>query len=340
MKLASFVAFSLLAASAAAQCGPYYYDDPNPTGGRNAFPWGSHGVRYQMIIPQAVLGAAPFAITGLRVPGDTAQTAAFTITYNRIEIRLGHTTQAAPIADWNTNNPSPTVCHDGPAVLVLNANTWTDLNLTTPFAYNGTSNVCLEVICWDVQGQPLPSNFLFPANSAAISRAFRFNWVSDQTQIPLTGTGGGKIGILCGPLTCNTAANRTFYGVGCGNHASGPMGVGNTHVIPRLGTPGMLAGRWGPANSAGVYMVGGGQANIDLGFLGAPGCTASVNLAGIVNIPCTFDGLGDATRPNFDIPNQLSLCGVRLNVQIVAFWPGLNPLQIGTSNAIELLLGS
>lgn len=342
MKASSLLVLSLLGVGLSAQCAPLYYDDSNPLGYPNPFPWSSNGCRYQIIVPSAALGSTPFFITGLRIPSEPGQLFPRFIHYSRLEIRIGHTSLRVPGTDWDLNNPAPVTVLDGPTTIVLFANHWTDLNLPTPFSYDGTHNVCIEVIVWSAAGYPMPSDFGSSAMSLSIPRAFRYDWVRDQRQNALTGPGGGKIGILSCVTACNRAASRTFVGLGCGIHASGPMRVDNTHVIPVLGSTGQLTGHNGPANSTGVYLVGGGQGGFDLGYLGARGCPVLVsvtNPADFVTIPCSFDVIGDATRPQFDIPNAFVLCGLRLRIQVVAFWPGLNPLQIGTSNAVELVLG-
>jgi len=335
----SAVAFALLGATLGAQCPTKYHDSATPTGGGNAFPWGCVGLRYQVIIPNTVLGTSPYAITDLLIAGN-ATTPSFTIDYTSIEIRMGRTKLATVGANWTANNPTPTVVYKGAINnVVLKMNAWNKLGLPRPYLYTGgIDNLCIEVITWGVKGYTAPKNFYFPASSGSIQRAFCYNWINNQTQAPLVGGMGGKIGIVCagGGGGCNVTATRTFYGTGCGTAARG-MQIGNTHPLPKLGQKGTLISKGGPKNSKGIYVIGAQKQSLDLTSIGMKGCSLYSQID--VTMPVTFDAGGNGTAATLNIPNNPALCGGRFYTTVIAIWPGLNTLGVATSNAIELVAG-
>ena len=133
---------------------------------------------------------------------------------------------------------------------------------------------------------------------------------------------------------CAASATRTFYGTGCG---TGPLGVGNTHVLPQLGQNGDLLMRFGPPSGPGVFLIGGVQTSTSLAGIGMPGCTLYTNP--LVSLGTSFTA-GNATPVPFNIPNELFLCGGTLYVTGAAVWIGQNPLGVITSNAIQLTIGN
>jgi hypothetical protein len=75
---------------------------------------------------------------------------------------------------------------------------------------------------------------------------------------------------------------------------------------------------------------------IDLGGIGAPGCSQYVGNGPDVLIPAPLGGF----TVNLPIPNVPAFAGQALFVQSAAMATGLNPLGVITSNGLALLVGN
>ena len=82
-----------------------WLNDNSPSlGGGNCFPWGQEGLRYQVIVPNNILGNKRCLIQDLYFAGYNRDAL---LGYGDVEIRMGLTTQQTPAASWTTNNPNP-----------------------------------------------------------------------------------------------------------------------------------------------------------------------------------------------------------------------------------------
>ncbi|HEB52241.1 MAG TPA: hypothetical protein ENI87_03185, partial [bacterium] len=188
-----------------------YHDDPNPTtGGGNAFPFGSEGVRTQQIIPNSVLGMTPAIINDLYVNPQVSSNTTYQqsqVYYGDFEIRMGTTQLSTLTNTWANNYSNPVTVYRGPLLVNFVRDTWVPLGLPNSYLWLPTSpndNLVVDFICWDVidtGAVPPSSNGYFmnmhksPTNS--ISRAYRLGWTGTQ---PATSAGVDGSGIKLGLL--------------------------------------------------------------------------------------------------------------------------------------------
>jgi len=91
-----------------------------------------------------------------------------------------------------------------------------------------------------------------------------------------------------------------------------------------------------PASAAiGLVMIGFNNPNVEIGFLGAPGCWAYQDLVELVAVPLP------APSPSYvlAVPSSSSLIGTVLYAQGGAFSIGAGTLDLLTSNGIAATLG-
>ncbi len=68
------------------------------------------------------------------------------LTATGFEIRMSHTTLAAPVSNFATNLPNPVVVYpSGSFTYTSQANQWVPLGLTNSFFYNGNDNLTIEI---------------------------------------------------------------------------------------------------------------------------------------------------------------------------------------------------
>lgn len=267
-----------------------YHDDPSPTtGGGNAFPFGSEGVRIQQLIPGSVLGSTPVIINDLYVnPIATNPSGVLSsqVYYGDFEIRMGTTTLTTLTNTWANNVTNSVTVYRGPLVVNFVKDQWVPLGLPAFYLWLPTTpadNLVIDFICWDVIDtgaiQPNASGYFMDVHrspTGSISRAYRLNWATSQ---PPTSAGVDGSGIKLGFLI-----NDGFF---VSHEGSCP---GSSGQVPEIGaTPGTwpLAGMPldvfltnGPSNSFASVVLGFETANylgvplpFDMGVLGATGCT-------------------------------------------------------------------
>ncbi|MCA8956725.1 MAG: hypothetical protein KDC87_11680, partial [Planctomycetes bacterium] len=253
MRIASLLLVSLLTlgSTAVAQQNIKWYPDNTTTGSGNAFPFGSAGIRYQTIVPRANFGTnIAGTIKDIMVNAGTYPNTE--IAYDDIEIRMGVTTQATPVTDWSTNNPNPTTVYRGKLRIRFQTGTWTAIGLPNSYTYvlpTASDNLCIEVICWAIQGRTAPSNFYYPLASSSANRAFRYNWINSQTTAPLTGTSGCKMGLVV------DSGSVAFAGTGCQSSSSTPLTI-STDTYPSAGNPITVSLRGAKASSPAMIILG------------------------------------------------------------------------------------
>lgn len=106
-------------------------------------------------------------------------------------------------------------------------------------------------------------------------------------------------------------------------------------------TPNFVTSGLQPGNVLGAVVLGFGPLNpgVDLGFLGAPGCTQNMAVLGA---SITFLSLGATTPQNIGlpIPNNPLLAGLTVTGQSALLVPGINALGVTTSNGVCIGLGT
>jgi hypothetical protein len=142
MKTTLLAAGILAAVCGAASAGDVYVPDAVVGKGSSAsLPWAQAEIRYQALVPAALLGGKKIRISNLAFAPVTS--GSFTAT--QLEIRMAHTTQGLSLVFDNNLQKDRTVVFSGPASWTFTANQWSDLGLTSVFNYNGADNVVVEV---------------------------------------------------------------------------------------------------------------------------------------------------------------------------------------------------
>ena len=327
-----------------------WFNDNSPIlGSGNAFPWGSDGIRYQTIVPNALFKGRPALIQDILVAGRSKDVE---VAYGDIEIRMGLTAQAYPAPNWTTNNPKPTTVYRGPLRVRFKVGKWTGIGLPRPYLFlprSSKDNLCFEVIVWkvlDKGGYSTGTNFYFPlagsssSPGGAIPRAYLYKWTSNQGKPPMTSaSSGNKMGLIL------FGGNVVFLGKGCKSSSGTPLAasapantwpsIGKTFSLDLTGAAPstaafLLIGRsdvkWGPLNLP-----------FDLGPLGAPGCSLWNDAVTFFAGPVGPQGKASVLLP---IPKSPVLVGARLS----AGWMNLdfkaNALGVTTSSYAKLILGT
>jgi hypothetical protein len=113
----------------------------------------------------------------------------------------------------------------------------------------------------------------------------------------------------------------------------------NTSARPRIGTTlNIDTSNIQPGTFLGATLLGFGQINpgVDLGFLGAPGCSQYLN----PSTQIIFVTTGASYSQPLTIPNDPSYVGLVLYGQGAAFTAGLNSLGVVLSNGIAMTIGN
>lgn len=113
----------------------------------------------------------------------------------------------------------------------------------------------------------------------------------------------------------------------------------NTSARPRIGTTlNIVTNNIQPGTFLGATLLGFGQINpgVDLGFLGAPGCSQYLN----PSTQIIFVSTGASYSQPLTIPNDPSYVGLVLYGQGAAFTAGLNSLGVVLSNGIAMTIGN
>lgn len=220
-RLPTLLLATLVAAPLTAQTGQNikWSNGSSPTAGsRNAFPWGSSGLRYQYVMDMG--NTVTCLVQDIMVGADSTR-GDLLVEHLDIEISMGHTsvTNATTSTMWDTNLPpaNKTLVYRGPLQIFHKAGQWRGIGLPQPYRFirrGNANNLCIEIITRSVKGQTTPRNFYFPTSATATPgniRAYRYNWVNNTTQAALTGSSASRIGLLCDD------GNFVVTGAGCNN---------------------------------------------------------------------------------------------------------------------------
>jgi len=291
----------LLASSGPAQTGYFYVPNANPGAGAcNGYPWSIHSEwRFQMRIPAASLGGAPFRITELAF----APCGSSNFSSPQCEIRMGHTTLTQFNRNFDQNlGKTPSVLFNGPLTWTLTGNTWCDVGLTGVFDYNGTDNLIVEVRYTSRSG-----GTSCHTDGGTIERLYNFG-----SGAYVSANGGSQID--------KWAPNLRFTVVQAVLTGSGTPRPGNTIDLDILapadaGLPYQLA----TSLSTGPIVLGNRQIGLgpdDLLVVSIFGYLPSV----FVNYAAILDANGKA-KAKINLLNSPALVGLRLHSAFVTLHP-------------------
>jgi hypothetical protein len=306
----------------------YADGDPSPTtGGGNAFPFGSVGIRYQSIFPHSLFGPGPLNIVTIRDILVSGHTTDLEAVYDDIEIRMGPTKQSAPTTDWATNLPLATAktVYRGPLRIRFTNGVWGGIGLPKPYLYlplANTDNLCVEVIVWAASQHT--ANFYYPKASGLINRAFRYGWVANQTQPALTGTSGCRMAFVLNNGNIATA------GQGCNSSANTPLLMTND-TWPQLGQPVKFSLGGAAAFKPGFLVLGAQVIAIDLGIAGSPGCVLWNDP--LLGVPVVTDAQGGASL-TATVPQNT------LPATLYGHWLVLENPRLTTSDYQTIIIGN
>jgi hypothetical protein len=232
-------------------------------------------------------------------------------------------------SDWNSNNPNPTTVYRGPLRIRFINNQWTGIGLPNPYLYvplNANEHLCIEVIVWSaING---PTNFYYPKASGTLQRAFRNGWVTNQTQPPLTGSSGCRMGFVIND------GNISVAGDSCMSSTNTPLRA-SASTWPQLGAPLSLNLQGAVATRPAFFVIGTKLVAFDLNVAGAPGCILWNNP--LIGVPTVTDAAGAAVL-NTTVPKN-STPGT-----IFGHWLVLdgaaNAGGMTTSDSMTIIIGS
>lgn len=311
-------------------------DDQNPvTGTSNAFPWSLTGGQTSLHVYSAAtlqsLGVCAGAVLlDLQIAPSSGTSGTYTAP--QAQLMIGHLAVSPPIAgNWGGHLLNPTIVHDltsGPYTFAWTLNTYTSLPgiLTTPFVWDGVTDIGIQY-----------------TSSAGVTGGFNARRTATQlrhyvavfnatNQVP-TSNGLFAMEVVMTWAPGSGCASKTLFGSGCDS----PV-LSLDSNLPRLGTNFTLTTTNVNATSpVGLLFFGDQQIAppLDLGFLGAPGCSAhgNANLTSAA-FPVTA-GTGSVVVP---LPNNPLLTGLTLVSQAAAFTPN-NAFGLSTSNGLLWIVG-
>lgn len=316
------VCCTALAAGLSAQS--FYVPTNTPSvGTANAFPFNTSDMRYQALVRATELNNTPVVITGFALaPSTTA-----TLAYAHVTMKMAHLAAPTLSTTFDTNLAAGAVTTMDIANFVwpVTADTWNDVDLQTPFVYNGVDNVVVEFI---VTGRTTGSAM---RRDATNQRVYLGNYTGQ-----LTGTDGGNTAFKMRLITADATIGT--FGRGCvGSNSLRPtVGFTGTSQIGQTLTHNLANALANTPCIAAFGFTSGAPFPIDLSFLGLTGCVAYTDAT--VTLGAVADGVGAATMP-VPIPLDPALVGFLLYSQ----WVAVDPLAAGsltTSNYGRALLGN
>ncbi|MCA8955232.1 MAG: hypothetical protein KDC87_04110 [Planctomycetes bacterium] len=144
LSLASILAFGVLAQ---AQNPVAFPQDASSTTVGNSYPLGytrfttSSEARFQQLIPVQYLPGANTIVSGLSVFMTSGSSA---INYQSLKITLGHTTASILSTTFSANLANATTVYNKAGTINFTTGSWTYIPFSTPFRYDGKSNLTVE----------------------------------------------------------------------------------------------------------------------------------------------------------------------------------------------------
>jgi hypothetical protein len=276
-------------------------------------------IRYQTILRQGELATAG-NITGLAFSAaDTGRHWNSSLLVRMSHVPAGHVMSAT----FATNLPVPvTVLNQSNHSFDYADSTWREIGLQTPFVYNGTSDVVVDIVArgnWQTT-----TNGFHRAGSEP--RVYNAVW-SGAT--PAAGNVDNAAQRMRVSFHC---ANANEFGASCGRLEAGHLGTGargsNFHYTVQNATPNFAAFLSLGLNNAAPYPL-------SVGFLGWTNCHAWHDADVLLTVPTDAAGSADYLLA---IPNNAALDGAK----VFGTWVGLDtsePGNITISGYTRMIVG-
>lgn len=324
-----------LAATGALPAQFFVPDNDATTGSCNVFPFGSTGgsnLKYQQLVTAAELGNQAGTITGI----GFAKCGGGTLHFDTIKVVLAHKPGTGTLVATFAQNMVADVTtvvlgtnHDWN----LPADSWQDVGMQVPFAYNGIDNLVIEVTVtgsqWTASGAGSPGT-----RAGSHQRVFANNWT---TTPPANGTLASTFALKV-EIDMGTA-KVSSYGRGCaGSNTLAPhIAVTGT---PQLGQTFVYDLANGLPGSVALHTIGFSNAApfpADLAFLGAPSCFLYTDLSILSATLIDAAGVGGV---GFTVPLDPSLIGLSVYGQFLCYDPTANTFGWTTSNYVRTQFGN
>ncbi len=319
MRTATLLSLTLLVSGLSAQS--FYVPADTPTvGTANAFPFNTSDMRYQALVLASELGSTPAMIWGFAL----APSANGTLAYSQVTMKMAHLASPTLSTDFATNLAAgATTTMDQPNwVWPVTGNVWNQVDMQTPFFFNGVDNVVVE---FTVLGR---TSGVAMRRDATNQRVYQGSYVGQTT-----GTNGGLTAFKMRWITGD--AGLSVYGRGC---------PGSNSLTPTLTLSGssQLGSFYNNdlsnalPNTVTALVLGFGSTTVDLTPAGLAGCNLYVN--GGVTLIAATDPSGGLSMP-LGIPLDPAFTGITIYSQYAA----LDPLLTGnatTTNYGRALIGN
>ncbi len=297
----------------------YVPDNLSNAGTCNVFPLGQTYMRYQTIVTPQDLGNSSGLIQDL----GFAPCGGGTRTFQQITVKMDHITASTLSPTFATNITANAVTVLNGANLTWNmvAGTWSKLGLTTPFAYNGTDHLLIEI---EVTGGT--------GSSGACHRGTRSRIFSKAT-----GAATGSVGNYGLKMELSMSGGAGTYGKGC----QGSNGVPQIFFTgeARLGKTLDANLASGPVSSGAFLNIGftnSAPYPFDLTPFGATGCMLYSDP--FSSVTTASNGTGDA-QISIPIGSSPGLVGLKVYFQWLCLDPPGNTLGFTTSNGGVAVVG-
>jgi len=322
MHIVTCLCFAALATTLSAQS--FYIPTNTPsTGTANAFPFNTTDMRYQALIRATELNSTPALITGFAL----APSATGSLSFGHVVMKMAHLASPTLVTTFDTNLAAGaiTTLDAAPFNWQVTAGTWNEVDLQTPFVYNGVDNVVVEFL---VTGRVLGSAMYRDATN---QRVYLGGYTGQ-----LTGTDGGLTAFKMRVITGD--ASRQTFGLGClGSNSLRPLltfsgtsqfGQTLTHQLTNAQPTSLCFLALG-FTSAAPYPI-------DLTPFGFTGCTQYIGIAAVLGT--LTDGSG-AASVGTAVPVNPGLTGLTLYSQWAALDAGA-PGGLTVSNYGRALVGN
>ncbi|MEO6595738.1 MAG: S8 family serine peptidase, partial [Planctomycetota bacterium] len=274
---------------------------------RNDAPTQGTNIRYQTILRRDELAGAG-SITGLAFSADSTGRH----WNSSLLVRLSHVAAGYTLGtNFNTNLPAPvTLLNQNNHSFDYVADNWREIGLQAPFAYNGTSDVVVDIVA---RGNWQTTAGLFNGNGGGEPRVYNAVWTGAT---PATGTVDNLALRMRVSFNC---ANANEFGASCGKLEAGHIGDGHRNATFHYTVSNA------PINFIAFLSLGLNNAApfpLSTNFLGWTNCHAWHSADVIVTVPTDFAGVGDYP---LIVPNTTANDGLR----IMGTWFALDTSEPG-----------
>jgi hypothetical protein len=312
-------------------------DDLNPaTGTSNLFPWSlTNGQTSLHVYSAQTLRSLGVCAGALLMDVEVAPSSGTSGTYSAPQARMeiGHLAVSPPVpGNWGTHLSSPIVIHDltsGPYTFPWTLNTYAQLPgfSTAFFVWDGVRDVGIQYT-----SSPGTTGGFNARRTATQLR--HYVAVFNATNQAPTSNGLFAMEVRMTWVGSANCATRVVYGNGCDTppltlSSSFPV-VGSTFTLTTTNV--------NAVSPVGLVFFGDAQIlpPIDLGFLGAPGCSAHTN-GNLTSL--TFPVAAGTGTLAIALPANPLLLGTTLTSQSAAFTPN-NAFGLSTSNGLLWTIGN